>query len=294
MIDSSQVVKSQLAKQGVESLKIVPARRTRGKESAERRLELKSHFDFDPRCAKVRHVMPSISARLALRQPVVPTRRGWDGAWIAPRSNDSAQRWPPRADTAPARPLAGAGRHVLYLDLDGVLHPEDVVRTRGAGIQVRSPPGHALFEHAPILERLLAATDWLIVLSTSWVRVLGFDATCARVPVTLRERVVGATYHRALRSTWMMQTRDQQVRSDVTRRQPAQWIALDDWPSWAGCDKHVVVTDGIKGLGDPVTQERLRALVMSSVEPSFLHLQGTEDASSDMQPIFDAVYPNAR
>jgi hypothetical protein len=265
----------------------------RRKESAERRLELKSHFDFDPRCAKVCHVMPSISARLAFRQPVVPTRRGWDGAWIAPRSNDSAQRWPPRADIAPARPLAGAGRQLLYLDFDGVLHPEDVVRTRGAGIQVRSPPGHALFEHAPLLERLLSGTAWLIVRSTSWVRALGFDATCAHLPVTLRERVVGATYHRALRSTWMRQTRDQQVRSDVTRRHPAQWIALDDWPSWAGCDAHVVVTDALQGLGDPAAQARLEALLVASVNPSSLVWPGAAGVGRVAPPVSEPVDPSA-
>ena len=119
----------------------------------------------------------------------------------------------------------GSAPRILYLDLDGTLHPEDVVRTPGVGIRVSSPSGHALFEHAHILESLLFGTDWLIVLSTSWVQVLGFDATCGHLPAALCERVVGATFHRARKDEWNRLTRDQQVRGDVSRRRPSLWIA---------------------------------------------------------------------
>jgi hypothetical protein len=76
---------------------------------------------------------------------------------------------PQRFARAPAR----TGGRVLYLDFDGVLHPEDVWRRPGWGPYVASPPGHQLFEHADLLVELLAPyPDLRIVLSTSWVRVL--------------------------------------------------------------------------------------------------------------------------
>lgn len=53
-------------------------------------------------------------------------------------------------------PVATGGR-VLYLDFDGVLHPEDVRRRAGRGPYIASPSGHVLFEHAPLLADVLRA-----------------------------------------------------------------------------------------------------------------------------------------
>ncbi len=44
---------------------------------------------------------------------------------------------------------------VLYLDFDGVLHPEDVWRRPKFGPYVATPPGHTLFEDASLLVALL-------------------------------------------------------------------------------------------------------------------------------------------
>jgi HAD domain in Swiss Army Knife RNA repair proteins len=80
-------------------------------------------------------------------------------------------------------PLRGSGGRLLYLDFDGVLHPEDVVWRRDHGIYIRSPPGHVLFENAPLLERLLLPViDVQIVLSTSWVRAFGYSGAVRRLP----------------------------------------------------------------------------------------------------------------
>jgi hypothetical protein len=54
---------------------------------------------------------------------------------------------------APSREIGGA---VLYLDFDGVLHPEHVYwrRRRGAHIGAEAD-GNKLFEHGPLLDSLL-------------------------------------------------------------------------------------------------------------------------------------------
>lgn len=77
---------------------------------------------------------------------------------------------------------------VLYLDFDGVLHPDEVYRIRGR-IVLRFD-GMNMFEWAPLLaEHLEPYPDVQIILSTSRVRVLSF--TKGRVPGYLLRLAAG-------------------------------------------------------------------------------------------------------
>jgi hypothetical protein len=167
---------------------------------------------------------------------------------------------PPPAVQSPVT----TGGFVLYLDFDGVLHPETVYMRPGKGPYIESPKGHKLFEHVGLLERvLLPYPDVRIVLSTSWVRVYKGVARVARkLPPELRARVVGATYHGAMEvESFKRAPRGMQIWSDVLRRQPDDWIAVDDdylhWPSWAR-DK-LVRTHEILGISAPTVLAELRA-----------------------------------
>ena len=123
----------------------------------------------------------------------------------------------------------------------------------------------ALFEHAALLEVLLAPYPLLkIVLSTSWVRMKGFDRARRRLPQGLRDRVIGATWHSrfkqddSLRDWWVSQSsRYEQIYQDVVRRRPDDWMALDDdewgWPSSEA--RHLVACDPTRGLGEWRTRE---------------------------------------
>lgn len=93
-----------------------------------------------------------------------------------------------------------------------------------------------------------------IVLSTSWVVRLGYSRTAKRLPPSLRERVIGATFHTRMNEhEFHSHPRGMQVWLDVTRRKPAQWLALDDtwedWPLW--CLENYVRTDPDEGIGAP-------------------------------------------
>lgn len=128
-------------------------------------------------------------------------------------------------------------------------------------------PGHALFEWAPVLiEAFSPYPNVTIVLSTSWVRVLGFDRTRASLPPILRERVVGATFHRrehaptrTLRDLWSQSLRGIQIARDIERRQPAKWFAIDDaadeFLPWQAA--WLVSCESETGLSAPATQMRL-------------------------------------
>lgn len=148
----------------------------------------------------------------------------------------------------------GYGKVVLYLDFDGVLHHEHVLwhPRRGAYAGL---PNFELFEHAPLLEELLAPYPELrIVLSTSWVRQYGCYGSAKRLPAGLRERVVGATFHNRMDlAEFLDKPRGVQVHEDVLRRCPRGWLALDDvdegWP--AELRSNVVITDERLGISAP-------------------------------------------
>lgn len=113
---------------------------------------------------------------------------------------------------------------ILFLDYDGVLHPDAVYRRLNGQIELRVPG--ELFMWAPLLEKIIEEYPELrIVLSTSWVRVLGFRRARGYLPAKLAARVIGATWHSAMgRSSldiieWDHQTRFQQV-SAYLRRLP--------------------------------------------------------------------------
>lgn len=156
---------------------------------------------------------------------------------------------------------------ILFLDYDGVLHPDDVYLE--CGQPVLHATGH-LFMWAPLLEDALADyPDVRIVLSTSWARELRFARARDRLPQGLRSRVVGATWHSAMagidgsslgRATWWdMATRYEQIKRHATRARLADWVAIDDNPQgWADGDRDKLLqTHSAVGISNPRILTRL-------------------------------------
>ncbi|MFP0195039.1 HAD domain-containing protein [Pseudomonas sp. PHC1] len=151
---------------------------------------------------------------------------------------------------------------VLFLDFDGVLHPDDVYRTQ-SGLELRAPG--QLMMHAGILVEILEDFPPVkISLSTSWVRILGYRRARAALPLELQARTVSSTWHsrmpRAPFEGYDMHNRYQQIRAAVTRAGLTNWIALDDDPfeSWPDHDRRLIRTDPDLGLSSALTQEQLR------------------------------------
>lgn len=147
----------------------------------------------------------------------------------------------------------------LFLDFDGVLHPDEVYRV-GERIVLRMD-GFNLFEWAEVLSELIAPYSELqIVLSTSWVRQLGFEVSRAYLPESLQRRVVGATWHETVPRGWDKLTRYQQIQRNVATHRHERWLAIDDdCRGWS--DEHrsnIVVTDSLLGLGAASAQDELR------------------------------------
>lgn len=161
---------------------------------------------------------------------------------------------------------------LLYLDFDGVLHPEDVWRTPGRGIHLS--PGfssHTLFENAHLLAQALEPfPDVRIILSTTWVRVLGYTGAAVHLPSGVRNRVVGATFHSQMpRQWWQSLSRAQQVLSDVGRREPSAWVAVDDdatdWPDTTR--EHFVASDPVLGLSSPEVWAKFQTALKKNFAP---------------------------
>lgn len=159
--------------------------------------------------------------------------------------------------------LVGTPMHVLYLDYDGVLHPDSVYRTRN-GIELLHRPGHALFENVPLLEAALEPySNVRIVLSTSWQLIEGgCEHAKSKLSPALQKRCIGGTFdRRETRKAWFeSMSRPEQVILDVKRRQPACWVAVDDWPEpWPACVRdNVVRTDPEFGIANSAALEDLR------------------------------------
>jgi hypothetical protein len=160
---------------------------------------------------------------------------------------------------------------ILFLDYDGVLHPDAAYYMKGQPVLQASGE---LFMWAPILVELLQPyPDLQIVLSTSWVRVLRFNRARDYLPAELKKRVIGGTWHTAMQrhpeGTHRLQTdwystasRYEQIARYVDRAgdRAIDWLAIDDdirdW-SEAASDR-LVATDGHLGLSSPLTQQELR------------------------------------
>lgn len=159
-------------------------------------------------------------------------------------------------------PAIGPKDIVLFLDFDGVLHPDCAFRTK-RGVELRAPG--SLMMYAPALQGILNDFPQVkIALSTSWVRMLGYQRARAALPNGLQERTVSATWHSRMRATaregFDLFTRYEQICGAVHRAGIRRWIAIDDDPefSWPIKDERLVRCDSQLGLGSEPTRDELR------------------------------------
>jgi hypothetical protein len=153
---------------------------------------------------------------------------------------------------------------ILFLDFDGVLHPDQAYMTKG-GVALRCD-GHNLFEHAELLADLLEPYPHVeIVLSTSWVPQLSFHTAKTRLPDRLQAKIIDATFdpEREEKIFWLRFPRYGQIESYVERHGLDDWLSIDDddfeWPD----DKrhHLIHTDEWGGIGMKESQDELIAKI---------------------------------
>ncbi len=130
---------------------------------------------------------------------------------------------------------------ILFLDFDGVLHPDPC-------------PAERLFEHAKVVSAVVASFRLQIVLSTSWRSVHPLATLKAQLPPALATRVVGVTPHFSAISKGAGRLypypRQAECMAWLQQHAPGRpWHALDDRAEWFEpyCE-HLTVCDGRTGV----------------------------------------------
>lgn len=153
---------------------------------------------------------------------------------------------------------------ILFLDFDGVLHPDAVFMTQKGPI-LRAQG--TLFMWAGLLADVLYDFPQVrVVLSTSWVRHLGFSRARSYLPDPIKERVIGATWHSEMGKGWVDQnwwdtaSRYEQICRYANRAHLPSWVSIDDdsegWPTDAL--GYLVCCDGQLGLAQAGRIDDLR------------------------------------
>lgn len=159
---------------------------------------------------------------------------------------------------------------LVYVDFDGVLHHEAVHWHPRRGIYMHpiEAPGRVMFEWVHLLDGILSEFPAvMLVLSSTWCVRPGFGKALKFLPQSLRSRFIGGTFHRRHHGAdeWILQSfraapRWQQILSDVGRRHPVAWLALDDdvkdWP--VDLLPNLIACEGDTGLSDRRVQAELR------------------------------------
>jgi hypothetical protein len=123
---------------------------------------------------------------------------------------------------------------VIFLDIDGVLHPGDLAEMTDHDGRYLLVEKTGLFCWAPILERLLGGRDLRIVIHSTWRLTFEHEEILARFPAGLRGRILGMTEGHG---------RYQSILNYITHNSLTDYVVLDDdvdafpanWPPLIAC-----------------------------------------------------------
>jgi hypothetical protein len=142
----------------------------------------------------------------------------------------------------------GDAGDLLFLDVDGVLHP----------VETDYSFSSRFFSHLPPLEKLLREfTSVDIVISSDWRLAESIEQLQRYFSADIRHRIIGATPQ--IDPNAAVQHRRQleiQAWLDGNGRSDAKWVAIDDWPSSfeAGFTR-LVLTDPTRAFDQDCFQE---------------------------------------
>jgi hypothetical protein len=137
-----------------------------------------------------------------------------------------------------------SGGSVLFLDFDGVMHPDAVYASgpkKAPTIKMQVPGCH-LFENAEFVESVLLGYPHVaIVLSTTWCLHYGLEFAARQLTPVLQTKIIGTTFDPEYPHFWRMAhwSRYGQIAADVERRKLTAWLAVDDDPGrWPDAERH--------------------------------------------------------
>lgn len=197
---------------------------------------------------------------------------------VPPKKGERVERAECRASGADGEPAraAGAGRAVVFVDVDGVLNgngqPDDRDCFWPDGHEAAMREGYLVLSRDRLerFAQLVLAQDLDIVLSTSWRLVeparAALLAAFAEAGIDCASRVLGDTPD-------LSQTSEGLYPAGVRGDELAAWLECHGWPPWIAIDDgpmatdeaeshrpaplmpgHFVMTDGSEGLDEEAAQ----------------------------------------
>lgn len=159
--------------------------------------------------------------------------------------------------------FGGVHNVALYLNLDGVLHPNDI-RFNPSASPTLGTQGHSLFENVDLLTRVLSEYDNLnVVLNTWWTYHLGLPDCMRQLPEVLAERVVGTTLRHASAYLHLPNRIDAATESALASGM-SSIILLDHANARYGTQilARTLLLDPSMGLREPRALDALRSLII--------------------------------
>ncbi|WP_176079549.1 HAD domain-containing protein [Paraburkholderia tropica] len=164
----------------------------------------------------------------------------------------------------------------IYLNFDGVLHPDQVFYEKGC-IPSLLTPGHSALEYAKFLASALDDYDDIaIVLNTWWTFYLGLDACKNLLPATLASRIIGTTI-RHIDNYETMPCRHEAAECHIARSSSQASMILDHNHARYRRDLHpnLLLLDPSEGLGSRAARR--------SLERRLRHLKSTGNSALIIQ-----------
>jgi hypothetical protein len=135
----------------------------------------------------------------------------------------------------------------LFLDFDGVLHPDDAAYLDNDS----KPEGLLLFRWAPVLMEILSKfPDVKVVISSSWRFMWEYEELLSFIPEDLRSRIVGITNPNL--------NRYPAIADYVEKHEIKNYVILDDMPlEFPRVCKELIICKPTKGVNNPLVIKKL-------------------------------------
>ncbi|MEM5448880.1 HAD domain-containing protein [Paraburkholderia guartelaensis] len=156
----------------------------------------------------------------------------------------------------------------LFLNFDGVLHPDHMLYENGCTPSLLSA-GHTAFEYASHLANTLDGNDDVeIVLNTWWTFFVGVDSVLELLPPAIAGRVVDATLEPSSRYD-SFPCRCREAEKHIARKNRKQLLLLDN--CHARYSRHLIpcilLTDPMIGLASTAARGALARRIAPSSSP---------------------------
>ncbi|MGJ7573619.1 HAD domain-containing protein [Variovorax sp. RB2P76] len=142
----------------------------------------------------------------------------------------------------------GDSSDLLFLDIDGVLHP----------VETDYSFSSRFFSHLPPLEKLLREfTSVDVIISSDWRLAESIEQLQRYFSADIQHRIIGAT-PQIDPSVGVSNRRQLEIQAwlDGNGRSDAEWVALDDWPSnFEAGFARLVLTDPERAFDQDSLQE---------------------------------------